>query len=65
MMIRWIAMIDATTSHVIWPLILNALKAGEGLSSSSLANELGIYSGHGYTTIPDSWGSSQGQPETP
>jgi hypothetical protein len=42
--------------------ILNALKQGAGLSSSSLASELAEYSGSGYTTIPDSWGQSQGQP---
>jgi hypothetical protein len=60
--------IDATVKYLnsgTYPLILAALKAGDGLSSSSLADELGTYSGHGYTTIPDSWGSSQGQPETP
>jgi hypothetical protein len=60
--------IDATVKYLnsgSYPLILAALKAGDGLSSSALADELGTYSGHGYTTIPDSWGSSQGQPETP
>lgn len=60
--------VDATVAYLnngAYSLILAALKAGEGLSSSSLADEIGTYSGHGYTTIPDSWGSSQGQPETP
>ena len=42
------------------------LQAGIGLgrSNSTLASQLSEYSGGGYTTIPDSWGSSQGQPET-
>jgi hypothetical protein len=60
--------IDATVAYLnngAYSLILAALKAGDGLTSSSLADEIGTYSGHGYTTIPDSWGSSQGQPETP
>jgi len=60
--------VDATVAYLnngAYSLILAALKAGEGLTSSSLADEIGTYSGHGYTTIPDSWGSSQGQPETP
>jgi hypothetical protein len=60
--------VDATVAYLnngAYSLILAALKAGAGLTSSSLADEIGTYSGHGYTTIPDSWGSSQGQPETP
>jgi hypothetical protein len=60
--------VDATVAYLsngAYSLILAALKSGDGLSSSSLAGEIGTYSGHGYTTIPDSWGSSQGQPETP
>jgi hypothetical protein len=60
--------VDATVKYLnsgAYPLILAALKAGQGLSSSSLGTELGVYSGHGYTTIPDSWGASQGQPQTP
>jgi hypothetical protein len=44
--------------------ILNALKAGVGLSSPSLAGEFAVYSGHGYTTVPDAWGLSQGVPLT-
>ena len=44
--------------------ILAALKAGVGLSSPSLASEFSVYSGGGYTTVPDAWGASQGQPET-
>jgi hypothetical protein len=44
--------------------ILNALKAGAGLSSPSLSGEFAVYSGHGYTTVPDAWGLSQGVPLT-
>jgi hypothetical protein len=43
--------------------ILADLKAGAGLmSDSSLASEISLYSGGGYSTIPDSWGQSQGTP---
>jgi len=44
--------------------ILAALKAGAGLSSSSLAAEFLIYSGHGYSSVPDAWGASQGRPQS-
>ena len=44
--------------------ILAALKEGIGLSSPSLASEFSVYSGNGYSTVPDSWGASQGKPET-
>lgn len=44
--------------------ILAELKAGVGLSSPSLASEFYVYSGAGYTSVPDSWGASQGRPET-
>jgi hypothetical protein len=47
-----------------YPQILAALKSGAGLSSPSLGGELSEYSGGGYTTIPDTWGASQGKPET-
>jgi len=47
-----------------YPQILAALKSGAGLSSPSLGGELSEYSGGGYTTIPDTWGASQGTPET-
>jgi hypothetical protein len=47
-----------------YPLILAALKSGQGLSSSSLAGELSEYSGGGYHQIPDAWGASQGRPQT-
>jgi len=42
--------------------ILADLKAGVGLSDSNLASEISLYSGGGYSTIPDSWGQSQGTP---
>jgi len=44
--------------------VLADLKAGAGLSDPSLAGELQEYSGNGYSTIPDSWGASQGMPES-
>jgi hypothetical protein len=47
-----------------YPGILAALKAGRGLSSSSLASEFSTYSGGGYSTVPDAWGASQGKPLT-
>jgi hypothetical protein len=59
--------IKATVAFLIptvYPRILAALKAGAGLASSSLASELSVYSGGGYTEIPDAWGASQGRPET-
>jgi hypothetical protein len=59
-----VAAIAAYLSTPSYTDIKAALQAGAGLSSSSLASELSIYSGGGYTTIPDAWGSSQGQPET-
>lgn len=43
--------------------ILADLKAGVGLGGGDAASEISLYSGGGYSTIPDSWGSSQGQPE--
>jgi hypothetical protein len=43
--------------------IVADLKAGGGLSDPNLASEIGLYSGGGYTTIPDAYGSSQGTPE--
>jgi hypothetical protein len=43
--------------------ILADLKAGVGLmNDSGIASEIQLYSGGGYSTIPDSWGQSQGQP---
>lgn len=43
--------------------ILADLKNGVGLADPSLASELQVYSGNGYSQIPDSWGASQGVPE--
>jgi hypothetical protein len=60
--------IEATVKYLTptgYPLILQALKSGQGLSSESLSNELSIYSGHGYSQVPDAWGASQGKPEVP
>jgi hypothetical protein len=43
--------------------ILADLKSGIGLmTDSSLASEISLFSGGGYSTIPDSFGQSQGQP---
>jgi hypothetical protein len=43
--------------------ILADLKAGVGLMNvSNISSEIQLYSGGGYSTIPDSWGQSQGQP---
>jgi len=45
--------------------ILADLKAGAGLNNDpNLASEIQLYSGGGYSTIPDSWGQSQGMPES-
>ncbi len=59
--------IDATVTYLNRPSyagILAALKAGSGLSSSSLAAEFSTYSGGGYDSVPDHWGASQGKPQT-
>jgi hypothetical protein len=59
--------IDATVAYLTptsYAGILAALKAGAGLSSSSLAGEFSTYSGGGYSTVPDTWGASQGVPKT-
>jgi hypothetical protein len=47
-----------------YPQILSDLKQGAGLSDPALAGEQQEYSGNGYSTIPDSWGQSQGMPES-
>jgi len=61
-----VAAIAAYLSYPNYSQIKSDLQAGIGLgsSNSTLASQLSVYSGGGYTTIPDSWGSSQGQPET-
>jgi hypothetical protein len=59
--------IDATVTYLNRPSydgIRAALKAGSGLSSSSLAAEFSTYSGGGYDSVPDNWGASQGRPQT-
>ena len=58
--------IDAIVTYLKRPNyagIVAALKAGSGLSSPSLAPEILVYSGNHYSTIPDSWGASQGRPQ--
>ena len=47
-----------------YPGILGDLKQGAGLGDPGLASELEEYSGSGYSTVPDSWGASQGTPES-
>jgi hypothetical protein len=61
-----VAAIAAYLSYPNYSQIKSDLQAGIGLgtSTSTLASQLSVYSGGGYTTIPDSWGSSQGEPET-
>jgi hypothetical protein len=61
-----VAAIAAYLSYPNYSQIKSDLQAGIGLgtSTSTLASQLSVYSGGGYTTIPDSWGASQGQPET-
>ena len=59
--------IDAIVAYLHRPNyvgIVAALKQGIGLSSSSLASEFSVYSGGHYASVPDSWGASQGKPET-
>jgi hypothetical protein len=59
--------VDAIVAYLRRPNyagIVAALKAGAGLSSPSLASEILVYSGSHYSTVPDSWGASQGKPQT-
>jgi hypothetical protein len=60
--------IDAITQYLNrgnYTAILADLKSGVGLmTDSNLASEISLYSGGGYSTIPDSWGQSQGTPES-
>ena len=44
--------------------IVAALRAGSGLGLPALKPEFLVYSGSGYSTVPDAWGLSQGKPET-
>jgi hypothetical protein len=57
-----VAAIAAYLNSGSYPLILSDLQAGAGLSDPNLASELQEYSGNGYSTIPDSFGASQGTP---
>jgi hypothetical protein len=60
-----VAAIAAYLNSGSYPQILSDLKQGIGLmTDSSLASEISEYSGGGYTTIPDSFGQSQGTPES-
>jgi hypothetical protein len=59
-----VAAIAAYLNNGSYSGVLNDLKEGAGLSDPSLASELQEYSGNGYSTIPDSWGQSQGTPES-
>jgi hypothetical protein len=46
-----------------YPTILADLKSGIGLMTDpNLASDISEFSGDHYSTIPDSWGESQGQP---
>ena len=58
--------VEAITEYLNRPnytQILADLKSGIGLmTDSSLASEISLFSGGGYSTIPDSFGQSQGQP---
>jgi hypothetical protein len=58
-----VAAIAAYLNSGSYPQILSDLKQGIGLmTDSSLASEISEYSGGGYSTIPDSFGQSQGMP---
>jgi serine/threonine protein kinase len=60
-----VAAIAAYLNGGEYPQILSDLKQGIGLMTDpALASEISKYSGGGYTTIPDSWGQSQGTPES-
>ena len=48
-----------------FPTIVADLRAGVGLGGGDAASEISLFAGSHYDTIPDSWGQSQGQPETP
>jgi hypothetical protein len=48
-----------------FPTIIADLRAGVGLGGGDAASDISLFAGSHYDTIPDSWGQSQGQPETP
>jgi hypothetical protein len=45
--------------------IVADLRNGVGLSDPSISSEIAVYAGDHYDQIPDTWGASQGVPETP
>jgi hypothetical protein len=57
-----VAAIAAFLTNGSFDPIVDALRAGDGLTDPSLASNLEEFSGDGYSTIPDSWGASQGMP---
>jgi hypothetical protein len=57
-----VAAIAAYLERGNYTAILADLQAGNGLSDPNLASEIELYSGGGYSTIPDSFGASQGTP---
>jgi hypothetical protein len=59
-----LAAIVAYLNNGSYGQIVSDLQAGVGLSGSDVASELAVYSGNGYSTIPDNWGASQGAPTT-
>jgi hypothetical protein len=44
--------------------IVAALRQGVGLSGSNLSDEISLFAGGHYSTIPDAYGLSQGTPES-
>lgn len=57
-----VAAIAAYLNRGNYTAMLADLKAGVGLSDPNLASEISLYSGGGYSTIPDAYGQSQGAP---
>jgi hypothetical protein len=57
-----VAAIAAYLERGNYTAILADLQAGNGLTDPNLASEIELYSGGGYSTIPDSFGASQGTP---
>jgi hypothetical protein len=59
-----VAAIAAYLNRPNYDGILADLKNGVGLADPSIASELEVYSGDSYGQIPDSWGASQGAPDS-
>lgn len=57
-----IAAITAYLERGNYVNIVADLRSGAGLNDPNLASEISLYSGGGYSTIPDAFGASQGQP---